>query len=131
MTDPLLVKSKLFLYGNPTYPFNEKKLILNASIKYILKAKRSDGPVLSVKESWSMHSCQNGKLKLLFLLFFHYFTIIIIIITIITIIIIIIIIIISRLHHVLDVVITIVIVIVVVVIIIIISPSFSPFLRDP
>ena len=129
MTDPLLVKSKLFLYGNPTYPFNEKKLILNASIKYILKAKRSDGPVLSVKESWSMHSCQNGKLKLLFLLFFHYFTIIIIII-IITIIIIIIIII-SRLHHVLDVVITIVIVIVVVVIIIIILPSFSPFLRDP
>ena len=122
MTDPLLVKSKLFLYGNPTYPFNEKKLILNASIKYILKAKRSDGPVLSVKESWSMHSCQNGKLKLLFLLFFHYFTIIIIII---------IIIIISRLHHVLDVVITIVIVIVVVVIIIIILPSFSPFLRDP
>ena len=130
MTDPLLVKSKLFFYGNPTYPFNEKKLILNASIKYILKAKRSDGPLLSVKESWSMHSCQNGKLKLLFLLFFHYFIIIfIIIITII--IIIIIIIIISRLHHVLDVVITIVIVIVVVVIIIIVIPSFSPFLRDP
>ena len=130
MTDPLLVKSKLFLYGNPTYPFNEKKLILHASIKYILKAKRSDGPLLSVKESWSMHSCQNRKLKLLFLLFFHYFIIIfIIIITII--IIIIIIIIISHLHHVLDVVITIVIVIVVVVIIIIVILSFSPFLRDP
>ena len=27
------------LYGNPTYPFNDKKLILNASIKRILKPK--------------------------------------------------------------------------------------------
>ena len=33
-------------YGKPTYSVNGNKLILNASIKYILKTKRFDGPVV-------------------------------------------------------------------------------------
>ena len=33
-----------FLYGNPTYSINDK-LILDASIKYILETKRFDGPI--------------------------------------------------------------------------------------
>ena len=33
-----------FLYGNPTYSVNDK-LILDASIKYILETKRFDGPI--------------------------------------------------------------------------------------
>ena len=32
-----------FLYGNPTYCVNDNKLILDASIKYILETKRFDG----------------------------------------------------------------------------------------
>ena len=34
-----------FPYGNPTYSVNDNKLILNASIKYILEAKRFEGPI--------------------------------------------------------------------------------------
>ena len=34
-----------FLYGNPTYSVNDNKLILDASIKYILETKRFDGPI--------------------------------------------------------------------------------------
>ena len=34
-----------FLYRNPTYPVSDNKLILDASIKYILETKRSDGPI--------------------------------------------------------------------------------------
>ena len=34
-----------FLYGKPTYSVNDNKLILDASIKYILETKRSDGPI--------------------------------------------------------------------------------------
>ena len=33
-----------FLYGNPTYSVNDK-LILDASIKYILETKRFEGPI--------------------------------------------------------------------------------------
>ena len=34
-----------FLYGNSTYSVNDNKLILDASIKYILETKRFDGPI--------------------------------------------------------------------------------------
>ena len=34
-----------FLCGNPTYSINDNKLILDASIKYILETKRFEGPV--------------------------------------------------------------------------------------
>ena len=34
-----------FLYGNPTYSINDNKLILDASIKYILETKRFEGPI--------------------------------------------------------------------------------------
>ena len=34
-----------FLYGNPTYSVNDNKLILDASIKYILENKRFEGPI--------------------------------------------------------------------------------------
>ena len=34
-----------FLYGNPTYSVNDNKLILDASIKYILETKRFEGPI--------------------------------------------------------------------------------------
>ena len=33
------------LYGNPSYSVNDNKLILNASIKYILKTKRFEGSI--------------------------------------------------------------------------------------
>ena len=50
LTDLLVIKMKLklfktFLYGNPAYFVNDNKLILDASIKYILKTKRFDGPI--------------------------------------------------------------------------------------
>ena len=48
------------LCGNPTYSVNDNKLILDASIKYILETERFDGPIFWVKELWSIHSCQNG-----------------------------------------------------------------------
>ena len=35
---------KTFLYGHPTYYVNDNKLILDASVKYILETKRFDGP---------------------------------------------------------------------------------------
>ena len=44
-----------FLNGNLTYSVKDSKLILDTSIKYIF-----DGPILLVKESWSMHNCQTG-----------------------------------------------------------------------
>ena len=34
-----------FLYGNSTYSVNDNKLILDASIKYILETKKFDGPI--------------------------------------------------------------------------------------
>ena len=34
-----------FLYGNPIYSANDNKLIPDASIKYILKTKRFEGPI--------------------------------------------------------------------------------------
>ena len=34
-----------FLYGNSTYSVNDKKLILDESIKYTLETKRFDGPI--------------------------------------------------------------------------------------
>ena len=34
-----------FLYRNPTYPVIDNKLILDASIKYILETKRFEGPI--------------------------------------------------------------------------------------
>ena len=34
-----------FLYDNPTYSVNDDKLILNASMTYILETKRFDGPI--------------------------------------------------------------------------------------
>ena len=34
-----------FLYGNSTYSVNDNKLILDASIKYILEPKRFDEPI--------------------------------------------------------------------------------------
>ena len=34
-----------FLYGNPTYSINDNKLILDASIKYILETKRFEGSI--------------------------------------------------------------------------------------
>ena len=34
-----------FLYGNPTYSVDDNKLILDASIKYILETERLDGPI--------------------------------------------------------------------------------------
>ena len=34
-----------FLYGNPIYSVNDKKIILDASIKYILETKRFDVPI--------------------------------------------------------------------------------------
>ena len=49
-----------FLYGSLTYSANDNKLILDASIKYILETKRFDRPILQVKESRSIHNCQNG-----------------------------------------------------------------------
>ena len=49
-----------FLYGNSTYSVSDFELIFDASIKYILETKKSDGPVLQAKESWSMRRCQNG-----------------------------------------------------------------------
>ena len=36
---------QMFLCGNSTYSVNDNKLILNASIKYILENKRLDGPI--------------------------------------------------------------------------------------
>ena len=37
--------AQIFLYGNSTYSDNDNKLILDASITYILETKRFDGPV--------------------------------------------------------------------------------------
>ena len=34
-----------FYYGNSTYSVNDKKLIFDASIKFILETKRFDGPI--------------------------------------------------------------------------------------
>ena len=34
-----------FHYGSPTYCVNDNKLVLDASIKYILETKRFDGPI--------------------------------------------------------------------------------------
>ena len=34
-----------FLYGKPNYSVNDNKLILDASIKYILEIKRLEGPI--------------------------------------------------------------------------------------
>ena len=34
-----------FLYGNPSYSVSDNKLILDASIKYILETKRFEGPI--------------------------------------------------------------------------------------
>ena len=34
-----------FLYGNPNYSVNDNKLILDASINYILETKRFDGQI--------------------------------------------------------------------------------------
>ena len=34
-----------FIYGNPTSSVNDNKLILDASIKYILETKKFDGPI--------------------------------------------------------------------------------------
>ena len=34
-----------FFYGNPSYSVNNNKLILDASIKYILETKRFEGPI--------------------------------------------------------------------------------------
>ena len=34
-----------FLYGNPSYSVNDNKLILDASIKYILETRRFEGPI--------------------------------------------------------------------------------------
>ena len=34
-----------FLYGNPSYSVSDNKLILDASIKYIVETKRFDGPI--------------------------------------------------------------------------------------
>ena len=36
---------RTFLYENPTYSVNDNKLILDASIKYILETKRFEGPI--------------------------------------------------------------------------------------
>ena len=38
-----------FLYGNPSYSVNDNRLILDASIKYILETKRFVGPIFWVK----------------------------------------------------------------------------------
>ena len=50
LTDPLLIEMiikiiQTFLYGNPSYSVNDNKLILDASIKYILETKRFEGPI--------------------------------------------------------------------------------------
>ena len=50
LTGPLLIKmkSKLFkisFYGNLTYSVNDNKLIVDASIMYILETKRFDRPI--------------------------------------------------------------------------------------
>ena len=37
--------TETFLYGNPIYSINDKKIILDASIKYILETKRFDVPI--------------------------------------------------------------------------------------
>ena len=43
IVDPDEIKIiQTFLYGNPTYSVNDKKLILDASVKYILETKRFD-----------------------------------------------------------------------------------------
>ena len=34
-----------FLYGNPSYSVNDNRLILDASIKYILETKRFEAPI--------------------------------------------------------------------------------------
>ena len=62
-----------FLYGNPTYSVNGNKLILHASIKYILETKRFDGPIFQVKESWSIHNCQNRTAQAFFFYHHHYY----------------------------------------------------------
>ena len=36
---------QIFFFGNPTYSVNDYKLILDASIKYILETKRFEGPM--------------------------------------------------------------------------------------
>ena len=60
-----------FLYGNSTYSVNDNKLILDASIKYILETKRFDGPIFQVKESWSMHNLSKWN-SLNFFFYYHY-----------------------------------------------------------
>ena len=42
--DEIKIIQTLF-YGNPTYSVTDKKLILDARIKYILETKRFDGPI--------------------------------------------------------------------------------------
>ena len=48
-----------FFSGNPTYFVNDNKLIFDSSEQYILETEKFNGPILLVKESWSMHNCQN------------------------------------------------------------------------
>lgn len=36
---------KTFLYGYPTYSFNNNKLVRDATAKYILETKNIDGPI--------------------------------------------------------------------------------------
>ena len=49
-----------FLYGNPTYSVNDNKLILDASIKYILETKRFDDQFSKLKSHGQCIICQNG-----------------------------------------------------------------------
>ena len=83
LTDRLSIKKKpkLFKFSFMViqlYSVNDSKLILDASIKYILETKRFDGPVFQVKKSSSMHSCQNEATEgcffsLFLLILFHYY----------------------------------------------------------
>ena len=49
-----------FLYGNPTYSVNDNKLILDASIKYILETKDLTDQFSKLKNHGQCIICQNG-----------------------------------------------------------------------
>ena len=75
-TDQLLTKTKSKLFKLPFMLIqlilsNKNKLVLDASIKYILETKRFDGSIFKVKELWSIHNCQKGRSLVSFYYYYH------------------------------------------------------------
>ena len=75
-TDQLLTRTKSKLFKLPFMLIqlilsNKNKLVLDASIKYILETKRFDGSIFKVKELWSIHNCQEGRSLVSFYYYYH------------------------------------------------------------